>query len=32
MAAGGETAGSDVSEQALELLGSHATWATGSRY
>ncbi len=29
---GGEAAGGNVGEQGLELLGSHATWATGSRY
>ena len=29
---GGEAPGGDVGEQGLELLGSHATWATGSRY
>src|SRR5262249_46506652 len=29
---GRETAGGDVGQQGLELLGSHATAATGSRY
>jgi hypothetical protein len=29
---GGETSGGDVGEQGLELLGFHATAATGSRY
>ena len=28
----GQAPGRDVGEQGLELLGSHATWATGSRY
>jgi hypothetical protein len=28
---GGETPGGDLGEQGLELLGSHATAATGSR-
>ena len=27
-----EATGSDIGEQDLELLGGHATWATGSRY
>jgi hypothetical protein len=30
--AGRETAGGDVGEKGLELLGFHATAATGSRY
>jgi hypothetical protein len=29
---GGNTSGGDLGEQNLELLGCHATWATGSRY
>ena len=29
---GGQAPRGDVGEQALELLGCHATWATGSRY
>jgi hypothetical protein len=29
---GCEAPGSDLGEQDLELLGGHATWATGSRY
>ena len=28
----GNATGGDIGEQALELLGGHATWATGSRY
>jgi hypothetical protein len=28
----GEAAGGHLGEQDLELLGGHATWATGSRY
>ena len=27
-----QASGRDLGEQGLELLGSHATWATGSRY
>jgi hypothetical protein len=29
---GSESARGHVGEQVLELLGRHATWATGSRY
>ena len=29
---GREATRGNVREQGLELLGSHATWATGSRY
>lgn len=29
---GSNATGSDVGEQNFELLGCHATWATGSRY
>ena len=29
---GGYAASGNVSEQGFELLGRHATWATGSRY
>ena len=30
--AGGQATRGHLVEQARELLGSHATWATGSRY
>jgi hypothetical protein len=29
---GADVTSGDVREQDLDLLGSHATWATGSRY
>jgi hypothetical protein len=29
---GSQSAGRDIGEQSFELLDSHATWATGSRY
>jgi hypothetical protein len=28
----GNAAGRNIGEQVFELLGVHATWATGSRY